>query len=100
MEGQLLRGTKHGVYPRCPPTYNIASNKWVFKTKVNVDFQMCKTRFVVNVFHQNPGIDYAKAFSLVVKASTIKIVLNIAVSKNWVVTQLDINKVFLNGNLQ
>lgn len=38
-------------------------------------------------------------FSLVVKASTVTVVLNIAVMNRWVLKQVDVNNAFLNGVL-
>ena len=35
-----------------------------------------------------------------IKATTVRVILTIAVSKTWLVRQIDINNAFLNGNLQ
>jgi len=51
-------------------------------------------------FQQIVGLDYDETFSLVVKSSTIRIVLSIAVHLNWEVRQLDINNALLNGNFK
>lgn len=50
-------------------------------------------------FHQSPGIDFFETFSPIPKASTIWVVLSIAVSKGWMLRQLDFNNAFLNGSL-
>ena len=55
---------------------------------------------VVKGFQQTKGLDYDETFSLVVKSSTIRIVISIAVHLNWEVRQLDINNAFLNDNLK
>uniref|UniRef100_A0A803PR46 Reverse transcriptase Ty1/copia-type domain-containing protein n=1 Tax=Cannabis sativa TaxID=3483 RepID=A0A803PR46_CANSA len=81
---------------------NIVGNKWVFKEKLNADgtVERLKARLVAKGFHQRPGLDFGETFSPVVKASTIRIILTIAVSNGWDVRQLDINNAFLNGKLE
>lgn len=48
---------------------------------------------------QQVGIDCTMTFSPVVNPITIRIVLNLAISKYWPIHQLDVKNVFLHGNL-
>jgi hypothetical protein len=45
-------------------------------------------------------VDFHETFSLVIKPTTIRLVLSLAVHFNWVVHQLDISNAFLHGYLE
>ena len=58
-------------------------NKWVYRIKNEHDgSKRYKTRLVVKGFQQKEGIDYTKIFSLVVKISTIRLVLGMVAAEN------------------
>ncbi|KAH9726247.1 retrovirus-related pol polyprotein from transposon RE1 [Citrus sinensis] len=81
--------------------YKLIGNKWVYKVKENPDgtINRYKAKLVLKGFLQTPGLDFNETFSPVVKAATIRIILTLAVNNDWLLRQVDINNVFLNGDL-
>lgn len=45
------------------------------------------------------GFDYFETFNPVVKPTTIRVVLTLAISQHWTIKKLDIQNAFLNGDL-
>ena len=86
------------------------STRWEKSNWMQVDFKVkensigtikkYKARLIAKGFHQVASFDFNETFGLVVKLTTIRVVLTIALASNWVVKHLDINNAFLNGDLQ
>jgi len=86
----------------CPTTTtNIVGCKWIFRIKRNSNGSVdrYKACLVAKGFHQRPGVDYLETFSPVIKPTTIRLVLSLAVANRWSLRQLDINNAFLQGSL-
>lgn len=81
--------------------FNIIGTKWVFKIKRNSNgaIERYKTRLVAQGFKHNKDMDYGLIYGLVVKPSTIRIVLSLAVNKNYTLRQIDVKNDFLQGEL-
>ncbi|KAI0530726.1 hypothetical protein KFK09_000274 [Dendrobium nobile] len=75
--------------------------KWTFRTKLHPDgtLDRYKARLVAQGFKQQCGIDYKETNSPVAKMPTIRIMLAIALHRNWSVLQLDVANAFLHGIL-
>lgn len=88
------------LVPR-PPNQNVVSCKWVFKVKQKADGSLdkYKARLVARGFTQQYDIDYSETFSPVVKPTTVRLVLSLAISKGWELRQVDISNAFLHGDL-
>jgi hypothetical protein len=81
---------------------NVIDCKWVYHIKKHADdsIDRYKARLVAKGFKQRYGIDYKDTFSPVVKIATIRLVLSVAVSRGWILRQLDVKNAFLYGVLE
>ena len=85
-----------------PPGKNLIGCTWVFRLKKHADGSIArhKARLVAQGFAQEAGFDFVETFSPVVKPTTIRLILSIAVTNGWPIRHLDVNNAFLNGDLE
>jgi hypothetical protein len=94
MEEEFSALLKNGTWHLIPASQalNIINCKLVYKVKRKADgtIDRHKARLVAKGFKQRYGIDYEDTFGPVVKAASIRLVLSVAVSRNWSLHQLDV----------
>jgi len=82
MSAEFTALTSNGTWELVPLSLhqNLVGCKWVFrlKKKPNGSIDRYKACLVAKGFHQRPGLDYTETFSPVVKPTTIRIVLCLA----------------------
>ncbi len=83
------------------PSQNLVGCKWVFliKRKADGSIERHKARLVAKGFHQQPGLDYDETYSPVIKPTTVRTVISLAISYGWSLRQIDIQNAFLHGTL-
>lgn len=76
--------------------------KWVFRKKRGPDGQLIryKARLVAKGYTQEYGIDYKETYSPVVRYSTIRTLMAMAVNLGLHIDHMDVKTAFLNGELQ
>uniref|UniRef100_A0A2N9GUK4 Reverse transcriptase Ty1/copia-type domain-containing protein n=1 Tax=Fagus sylvatica TaxID=28930 RepID=A0A2N9GUK4_FAGSY len=100
-EIQALQSNHTWILVPRPTNTNIVGSKWVFRTKYLPDgfIERLKARLVTKGYTQVPGLDYTDTFSPVIKATTVRVVLSLAVTNKCPLRQFDVKNAFLNGHL-
>lgn len=85
-----------------PANKKCVNSRWVLKVKyhANGNIERYKARLVAQGFTQISGIDYNETFAPVVKFSSVRIIIALAVKRNLRISQFDIKTAFLRGNLE
>lgn len=81
---------------------NVLSCQWFYKLKHddNGKIDRYKARLVINGMRRRDGIDFAENYAPIIKSATIRLMLSIAVTKDWTLRQLDVSNAFLHDILK
>ena len=81
-----------------PAGKQAVGGRWVYTKKENYKNEIIfKARYVAKGFSQTYGVDYFSTFAPTTRMSTIRIVIQIAVSCNYLIHQMDVKSAYLNA---
>lgn len=103
MSDEFQAFIKQGTQVLVPPSLNqrVLACKWIFKLKCDSNGKVIrhKARLVTNGYHQQPGLDFKETFSPVIKMTTVRLIMTLALHFSWPIHQLDVKNAFLHGNI-
>ncbi|GKB36575.1 zinc finger, CCHC-type containing protein [Tanacetum coccineum] len=101
-EMDSIMGNNTWVLTDLPPGCRPLGCKWIFKRKIKVDgtVERFKARLVIQGFKQKSVIDYFDTYAPVVRISTIRLLIALALIHSLIIHQMDIKTAFLNGVLE
>ncbi|GJV01712.1 retrovirus-related pol polyprotein from transposon TNT 1-94 [Tanacetum coccineum] len=104
MQDELNQFSRNKVWTLVPAPYGktIFSSRWVFRNKRDATRIVIKNKamLVAQGYNQQEGIDYDETFAPFARLEAIRIFLAFSTYMNFIVYQMDVKSVFLNGKLR
>lgn len=79
---------------------SLGLNGFKIKGKSDGTIDRYKAQLVAKDFDQEASMDYTETFSLIVKPTTVHLILALSVHFDWLIRQLDVLNAFLHGLLE
>ncbi|CAI7779343.1 unnamed protein product, partial [Closterium sp. NIES-53] len=102
MDAEMASWKSTGTYVDAvpPPGANIVDGMWIFRVKWPPGSPpVFKARYVARGFSQRQGVDFFQTFSPTPKMTTLRVLLHIAVQRDYELHSLDFSTAFLQGSL-
>ena len=79
-----------------PNNQSVIGTKWVYRNKMDENgiIIINKVRLVAQECNQQEGIDYEETFAPVARLEAIRMLLDFACHKNFILYQMDVKSVF------
>lgn len=85
---------------KCPVDHPVVDCRWVYKVKVNHDgSEKLKARLVARGFSQRYGENYWETYAPVVKSSTVRLLMALAVECDLKIGQIDVRNAYVKSEL-
>jgi hypothetical protein len=100
VEYQSLNSNNTWRLENLPPNRSMVNCKWLFKHKYHVDGTIAKykVRLVPLKFYQVEGLDYGETFFLVVKITSLRILIALTTTYDYHIHQMDVQTTFFHGH--
>lgn len=99
---QALEDNGTWTYTTLPQNKKPIQCHWVYKIKYQADgsIEKYKARLIAKGYSQVQGEDLTETFAPMTKLTTVKCILALTSQREWPLFQLDVNNVFLHGDLE
>ncbi|KAL6316109.1 hypothetical protein AAG906_015939 [Vitis piasezkii] len=99
---QAMKSKETWELVRKPKNTKVMECKWIYKKKTGiprVESERFKACLVAKGYSQREGIDYQEIFFLVVRHTSIRMLLAITNAGDYELEQMDVKMAFLHGNI-
>ena len=99
-EMQSLNENETFEFTKLPKDRKLIGGRWVYAVKIGPNYEeKYKARFVAKGYSQIADIDYQETFAPTARISSIRMLLQISVQNNYILSQMDFKTAYLNADI-